>query len=280
MRFLFTNNRYVNKELIMLIPLPQSQIGNRLLAALPAETFQRLLPHMENTSFSPYEVVSEPGGQIEHIYFLTSATVYLLYVMETGATAEIGIVGNEGVMGIGLFMGDNATPYRAVVQNGGSAIRIRANVLRDEFGRGGEFQNLLLRYTQALMIQISQTAMCNRFHTVEQQLCRLLLLSHDRARSDELLMTQELIANMLGVRREGITYAARRLRLAGLIRYVRGHIEILDRRGLEQSVCECYQVVENEFDRLLGQRFKLAVQTTRALPDRDALKIASLGTRF
>lgn len=264
----------------MLVPMPQSQIGNRLLAALPAEEFSRLLPHMEHVSFSPCQVVYESGGQMEHIYFLTSATIYLLYVMESGATAEIGLVGNEGVMGIGLFMGDNATPYRAVVQTRGGAIRMRANILKEEFARGGEFQHLLLRYTQAFMIQVSQTAICNRFHTVEQQLCRLLLLTHDRAPSDELLMTQELIANMLGVRREGITYAARQLRKEGLISYVRGHIEILDRRGLETNVCECYQVVENEFDRLLGQRFRRAAQARRASPDRETFKIAALGSSF
>jgi CRP-like cAMP-binding protein len=253
----------------MLVSLPQSQIGNRILAALPAKEYERILPHLEHISFAPDQVVCESGAQMEHIYFLTNSTIYLLYVVESGATAEIGIIGNEGVLGIALFMGDDATPYRAVVQTGGGALRMKAQALREEFARGGEFQRLLLRYTQSLMIQISQTAVCNRLHTVEQQLCRLLLLSHDRGRSDELLMTQELIANMLGVRREGVTHAARQLRKEGFIRYIRGHIEILDRRGLEANACECYQVVENEFDRLFGQRSKRPNQVGRALQAAD-----------
>lgn len=269
----------------MLVSLPQSQIGNRILASLPAKEYERILPHLEHISFVPDQVVCESGEQMDYIYFLTSSTIYLLYVVESGATAEIGIIGNEGVLGIALFMGDDATPYRAVVQTEGGALRMKAHALREEFARGGEFQRLLLRYTQSLMIQISQTAVCNRLHTVEQQLCRLLLLSHDRGRSDELLMTQELIGNMLGVRREGITHAARQLRKAGLIRYIRGHIEILDRRGLEASACECYQVVENEFERLFGQRFKRPNQLGRALPSkaaaadgpREPLKNVSLG---
>jgi len=269
----------------MLVSLPQGQIGNRILASLPAKEYERILPHLEHISFAPDQVVCESGAQMDYIYFLTSSTIYLLYVVESGATAEIGIIGNEGVLGIALFMGDDATPYRAVVQTAGGALRMKAHALREEFARGGEFQRLLLRYTQSLMIQISQTAVCNRLHTVEQQLCRLLLLSHDRGRSDELLMTQELIANMLGVRREGITHAARQLRKAGLIRYIRGHIEILDRRGLEASACECYQVVENEFERLFGQRFKRPHQLGRALPSkgatvdgsREPLKNVSLG---
>jgi CRP-like cAMP-binding protein len=240
----------------MLVSPPQSQSGNRILASLPSKEYERILPHLEHISFAPDQVVCESGAQMEYIYFLTTSTIYLLYVVESGATAEIGIIGNEGVLGIALFMGDDATPYRAVAQTGGGALRMKAQALREEFARGGEFQRQLLRYTQSLMIQISQTAVCNRLHTVEQQLCRLLLLSHDRGRSDELLMTQELIANMLGVRREGVTHAARQLRKEGVITYIRGHIEILDRRGLEANSCECYQVVENEFDRLFGQKSK------------------------
>lgn len=264
----------------MLVSLPQSQVGNQLLAALPVEEYKRILPHLEHIHFAPNQVVFESGGEMEHIYFLTSSTVYLLYVMESGATAEIGITGSEGVVGHSLFMGDNATPYRAVVQTAGGALRLKANLLRDEFARGGEFQRLLLRYTQALIIQISQTAICNRLHTVEQQLCCLLLRSYDRVKSDELLMTQELIANMLGVCREGVTYAARQLRKQGFIEYVRGHIKILDRQGLEATVCECYQVVENEFDRLLNQRFKRTSQAGRALPAREAISTAELDGNF
>jgi CRP-like cAMP-binding protein len=172
--------------------------------------------------------------------------------MENGATAEMGLAGNEGVVGIAVFMGGDTMPNHAVVQSAGGAVRMKAKVLQDEFSRGGEFQRLLLRYTQALITQISQTAVCNRLHTVEQQLCRWLLLSHDRVKADELIMTQELIADMLGVRREGVTVAARQLQDIGAISYVRGRIKILDRRKLEATVCECYRVVKDEFDRLLG----------------------------
>jgi CRP-like cAMP-binding protein len=172
--------------------------------------------------------------------------------MENGATAEMGLTGNEGIVGIALFMGGNTMPNRAVVQSAGGAIRMKAAVLQDEFARGGQFQRLLLRYTQALITQISQTAVCNRLHSVEQQLCRWLLLSHDRVKTDELIMTQELIADMLGVRREGVTVAAGRLQDMGTINYARGHIWILDREKLEATVCECYKVVKDEFDRLLG----------------------------
>ncbi len=264
----------------MLISLPQSQVGNRLLAALPAEEYKRILPHLESVSFFTDQIVYDSGGLIEHVYFPTSSTIYLLYVVESGGSAEIGITGREGVVGIALFMGDNATPYRSVVQTAGGAIRMRASILRAEFNRGGEFQRLLLRYTQALMIQISQTAVCNRLHTVEQQLCRLLLLSHDRVMSDELLMTQELIANMLGVTRESVTYAARQLRAEGFIKYVRGHIKILDRKGLERTVCECYQVVENEFERLFGNQSQRTPQPCRPLPAREFPQGAALGKSF
>ena len=226
--------------------------GNRLLAMLPREDYERILPHLERVSFSLGEVVYESGGQMAHVYFPTSAIVSLLYVMENGSSAEMGVAGNDGLVGIALFMGGDTTPNRAVVQSAGEAVRMKAKVMQDEFKRGGEFQRLLLRYTQALITQMSQTAVCNRLHTVEQQLCRWLLLSRDRLDTDELVMTQELIANMLGVRREGVTTAAGRLQEQGLISYVRGHIRILDRRGLEAAVCECYRVVRDEYDRLLG----------------------------
>ena len=225
---------------------------SRLLALLPWAEYERLVPHMEPVSFSLGEVVYESGGQMSYIYFPTTAIISLLYVMENGSSAEMGIAGNEGLVGIALFMGGNTTPNRAVVQSAGRAFRMRAKVLQDEFARGGAFQRLLLRYTQALLTQMSQTAVCNRLHEIEQQLCRWLLLSHDRLDSDELVMTQELIANMLGVRREGVTAAAGRLQEQGLISYVRGRIRILDRHGLETAVCECYRVVKDEYDRLLG----------------------------
>ncbi|HWW76010.1 MAG TPA: Crp/Fnr family transcriptional regulator [Pyrinomonadaceae bacterium] len=225
---------------------------NRLLAALPRDEYERMLPQLGHVSFKLGEVVYESGGQMEHIYFPTSAIVSLLYLMENGASAEMGMAGREGLVGVALFMGGNTMPNRAVVQSAGGAVRMRAQVLRDEFARGGAFQRLLLRYTQALLTQMSQTAVCNRLHAIEQQLCRWLLLSHDRLDSDELVMTQELIANMLGVRREGVTAAAGRLQEQGLISYVRGRIRILDRRGLEASACECYKVVKDEYGRLLG----------------------------
>ena len=225
---------------------------NRLLAALPREEYERILPHLGHVSFKLGEVVYESGGQMDHIYFPTTAIISLLYLMENGTSAEMGMAGNEGLIGVALFMGGNTVPNRAVVQRAGDAVRMKAKVLQDEFARGGAFQRLLLRYTQALLTQMSQTAVCNRLHAIEQQLCRWLLLSHDRMDSDELVMTQELIANMLGVRREGVTAAAGRLQEQGLISYVRGRIQILDRRGLEAAVCECYKVVKDEYDRLLG----------------------------
>jgi CRP-like cAMP-binding protein len=230
-------------------PVPTN---NRLLAALPPDEYERILPHLGPASFKLGEVVYESGAQMEHIYFPTTAIVSLLYLMENGSSAEMGMAGKEGLVGVALFMGGNTMPNRAVVQSAGGAVRMKAQVLRDEFARAGTFQRLLLRYTQALLTQMSQTAVCNRLHEIEQQLCRWLLLSRDRLDSDELVMTQELIANMLGVRREGVTAAAGRLQEQGLISYVRGRIQILDRPGLEASVCECYKVVRNEYDRLLG----------------------------
>ena len=231
---------------------PTAPFENRLLAALPPEDYQRLLPQLQQVSFSLGEVVYEFGGHLDYVYFPTDSIVSLLYTMENGTSAEMGLTGNDGVVGIALFMGGGTMPNRAVVQSGGAAIRMKAKLLQDEFARGGKFQQVLLRYTQALITQISQTAVCNRLHSVEQQLCRWLLLSHDRVKADELIMTQELIADMLGVRREGVTVAAGQLQDVGAISYVRGHIKILDRKKLEETVCECYKVVKDEFDRLLG----------------------------
>jgi len=230
----------------------EKQVENRLLAALPADDYERLRPNLREVSFSLGEVVYEFGGELDYVFFPTNSIVSLLYTMENGDSAEMGLTGNEGVVGIALFMGGGTMPNRAVVQSAGGALRMKAKILKDEFARGGRFQQLLLRYTQALITQISQTAVCNRLHSVEQQLCRWLLLSHDRLNTDELVMTQELIADMLGVRREGVTVAAGRLQDAGAISYVRGHIQILDRPKLEETVCECYRVVRDEFERLLG----------------------------
>jgi CRP-like cAMP-binding protein len=234
------------------IPISNTPVENRLLAALPPTEYERLRPQLQKVWFPLGEVVYEFGGQLDYVYFPTNSIVSLLYTMENGTSAEMGLTGNDGVVGIALFMGGGTMPNRAVVQSAGGAIRMKAKVLQDEFARGGKFQQMLLRYTQALITQISQTAVCNRLHSVEQQLCRWLLLSHDRVKVDELIMTQELIADMLGVRREGVTVAAGRLQDAGAISYVRGHIKILDRPTLESTVCECYLVVKDEFDRLLG----------------------------
>ena len=227
-------------------------VENRLLGALPPDEYERMLPQLAPVSFSLGEVVYEFGGQLDYVFFPTTSIVSLLYTMENGTSAEMGLTGNDGVVGIALFMGGGTMPNRAVVQSAGGALRMKAKILQDEFALGGKFQQLLLRYTQALITQISQTAVCNRLHSVEQQLCRWLLLSHDRVKADELIMTQELIADMLGVRREGVTVAAGRLQDAGAISYVRGHISILNREKLEETVCECYRVVKDEFDRLLG----------------------------
>jgi CRP-like cAMP-binding protein len=224
---------------------------SHLLAALPAADYARLLPELELIPMGLGQVLYEPGVKLQHVYFPTTSIVSLLYVMENGASAEIAIVGNEGVLGISLFMGGDTTPSRAVVQSAGYGFRLSAQLLKNEFERFGSTTHLLLRYTQALITQMAQTAVCNRHHSVDQQLCRWLLLSLDRLASNELSMTQELIANMLGVRREGVTEAARKLQSAGLIRYRRGNITVLDRPGLEARVCECYQVVKTELNRLL-----------------------------
>src|SRR5712692_1575482 len=234
------------------IARPSEPVENRLLAALPSADYERVLPRLQQVSFSLGEVVYEFGGHLDYVYFPTTSIVSLLYTMENGTSAEMGLTGNDGVVGIALFMGGGTMPNRAVVQSAGGAVRMKVKALQDEFARGGKFQRSLLRYTQALITQISQTAVCNRLHSVEQQLCRWLLLSHDRVRADELIMTQELIADMLGVRREGVTVAAGRLQDSGAISYVRGHIRILDRPRLEETVCECYGVVRDEFARLLG----------------------------
>jgi CRP-like cAMP-binding protein len=224
---------------------------NRLLAALPEAEWQRWLPQLELVEMPLGEVLYESGDILSHVYFPTTAIVSLLYVMENGASAEIAVVGNEGLVGVPLFMGGESTPSRAVVQSAGQGIRLEAQSMKDEFNRAGPTLHLLLRYTQALITQMAQTAVCNRHHSVDQQLCRWLLLSLDRLEGDELVMTQELIANMLGVRREGVTEAALSLQQAGLIRYARGHITVVCRAGLEKRTCECYAVVKKEYDRLL-----------------------------
>src|SRR5512146_3178764 len=229
----------------------QSPRKNHLLAALPGADYERVLPVLEGVSLSLGSALYERGRTQGFIYFPTDSIVSLLYVMEDGSSAEIAIVGKDGAVGMALFMGGETTPSRAEVQSAGYAYRLRAGALKSEFARGGELQHLLLRYTQALITQMAQTAVCNRHHSVEQQLCRWLLLSLDRLPSNELSMTQELIANMLGVRREGVTEAARKLQDAGLISYSRGKITVLDRPMLEARVCECYGVVQRETDRLL-----------------------------
>ena len=232
-------------------PARPSPHQNHLLDALPASDYQRLAPHLELVPMRLGDVLVESGAKLQYVYFPTTSIVSLLYVMEDGASAEIAIVGNEGILGISLFMGGESTPSRAVVQSAGHAFRLNAESLKDEFGRFGPTMHLLLRYTQALITQMAQTAVCNRHHSVDQQLCRWLLLSLDRLQSNELSMTQKLIANMLGVRREGVTEAAGKLQDAGLIRYHRGTITVLDRPALEKRTCECYQVVKTELDRLL-----------------------------
>jgi CRP-like cAMP-binding protein len=224
---------------------------NHLLAALPAAVYERLLPQLELIQMDLGWVLYESGDEQKYMYFPTTGIVSLLYIMEDAFSAEIAIAGNEGVVGIALFMGGESTPNRAVVQSAGLAYRLKASALKSEFDKGSELQHLLLRYTQALITQMAQTAVCNRHHSIDQQLCRWLLLSMDRLPSNELTMTQELIANMLGVRREGVTEAAGKLQTAGLIQYVRGKITVLDRPKLEARVCECYAVVKREYDRLL-----------------------------
>lgn len=230
---------------------------NQLLAALPEADWQRWLPHLEWVDLPLGHVLYESGGTLSHVYFPTSAIVSLLYVMENGASAEIAVAGREGLVGVSLFMGGGSTPSRAVVQSAGEGFRIRAQAIKEEFNQSAPTMNLLLRYTQALITQMTQTAACNRHHTVDQQLCRWLLLSLDRLPGSELKMTHELIANMLGVRREGVTAAALKLQKLGLIRYARGHVHVLDRSGLERITCECYAVVKREYDRLLPTRLAL-----------------------
>jgi CRP-like cAMP-binding protein len=232
----------------------QTPKENHLLAALPDASLQALLPHLEGVPLPLGTVVYESGGAQGYVYFPTSSIVSLLYVLADGASAEIAVTGNEGLVGIALFMGGETTPSRAVVQSAGRGYRLRASVLKQEFEAGGALQHLLLRYTQALITQMTQTAVCNRHHSVDQQLCRWLLLSLDRLPTNELVMTQELIANMLGVRREGVTEAAGKLQAEGLIHYSRGRITVVDRTKLEARVCECYAVVKKEYDRLLPER--------------------------
>ena len=227
---------------------------NRLIAALPEAEWLRWQPRLEWVEMPLGQVLYESGRSMAHVYFPTTAIVSLLYVMESGASAEIAVVGHEGLVGISLFMGGETTPSRAVVQSAGQGFRLPARVIKEEFNRSGPVMHLLLRYTQALITQMAQTAACYRHHSLDQQLCRWLLLSLDRLPGNELVVTQELIANMLGVRREGVTEAALKLQRLGLIKYARGRITVLDRAGLEQRTCECYGVVKNEYDRLLPYR--------------------------
>ena len=235
--------------LLSLLHCPEQ---NHLLAALPAADFQRLAEHLELAPLPLGKILYEPGEQLSHAYFPTTAIVSLHYVTESGASAESAGAGNEGMVGISLFTGGDTTPSSAVVQTAGHAYRLERRLLKQEFDRGGVMQRLLLRYTQALLTQMCQTAVCNRHHTMEQQLCRWLLLTLDRLPTNELIMTQELVSFMLGVRREGITEIAGRLQAAGIIRYRRGHISVLDRSGLEARACECYEVVRTELHRLLS----------------------------
>lgn len=230
------------------------QSANSLLASMPAPEWQRMAPLLEPVNLPLGLVLYESGSKMSHVYFPTNAIISLLYVMEDGASAEIAVVGKEGLVGIALFMGGETTPSRAVVQSAGKGYRLRAADIKNEFDRSGPVMHLLLRYTQALITQMAQTAVCNRHHTLDQQLCRWLLLSLDRLSGNELVMTQELIANMLGVRREGVTEAALKLQKLGMIQYARGHITVLDRHALEERVCECYAVVKKEYDRLLPHR--------------------------
>lgn len=239
---------------IIMLPIildPNDPLQNRLLAVLPEPERERIFPHLELVSLSLGEVLYECGKQLQYVYFPTTAIVSLLSVMENGASAEIAIVGYEGIIGVALYMGGETMGNRAVVQSAGNAFRLNSEMLQKEFKRAGSMQHLLLRYTMAFVAQMAQTAVCNRHHSIDQQLCRWLLLSLDRLSSNTLIMTQELIANMLGVRREGVTEAAGKLQNAGLINYCRGQITVLDRPGLEKRVCECYEVVKSECERLL-----------------------------
>ncbi len=233
---------------------PRDPQQNHLLASLAGDAWDRWLPLLEYVDMPLGLVLYESGKTLSHVYFPTTSIVSLLYVMENGASAEIAVVGNEGLVGISLFMGGGSTPSRAVVQSAGQGFRLKAKAMQDEFNRGGAVLHLLLRYTQALITQMAQTAVCNRHHSLDQQLCRWLLLSLDRLEGHDLVMTQELIANMLGVRREGVTKGAAGLQAAGLIKYSRGHITVLNRAGIEKRVCECYAVVKEEYDRLLPKK--------------------------
>jgi len=235
------------------IATPNFALKNHLLAALPAGEFARLQPKLEPIDYKLGEVIYESGDRMEHALFPTTAIISLLYIMENGSTAEIGVAGNDGIVGTAIFMGDGMTTSRAIIQSAGAVFRIKAKDLKEEFARGEVLQVLLLRYVQAMMTQISQTAVCNRLHSLEQQLCRWLLLSHDRLDSDKLVMTHDLISNMLGVRREGVTLAAQKLAKRKLITNKRGTMTVIDRQGLEAAVCECYKVVNDEYNRLLGR---------------------------
>jgi CRP-like cAMP-binding protein len=236
------------------VHIASDPLTNQLLAALPEAEWLRWKTELEYVPLALGQVLYESGCTLKHVYFPTSAIVSLLYVMENGASAEIAVVGHEGVVGISLFMGGESTPSRAVVQSAGFGFRMKSIMIKEEFNHSGPVMHLLLRYTQALITQMAQTAVCNRHHSLDQQLCRWLLLSLDRLQDNELVMTQELIANMLGVRREGVTEAALKLQKMGLISYARGHITVLDRPGLEQRTCECYAVVKKEYDRLLPEQ--------------------------
>ncbi len=230
---------------------PRDARANRLLEKLPDEDYERLLSSLKFVDLTLGEFLYHSGDERTYLYFPTTAIVSLLYMMENGATAETGVVGRCGAVGIALFMGGNTMPNQAGVQIAGGAFRVKAKIIQDEFNRGGAMQLLLLRYTQSLITHISQTAVCNRLHNFEQRLCRWLLYSHDCLQTDEIILTQEIISHLLGVRREGVTVAAGRLQNAGVINYVRGHIHILDRQKLEVCACECYTVVRDEYERLL-----------------------------
>ncbi len=230
---------------------PRDARANRLLEKLPEEDYASLLPSLEFVDLALGEILYDSGDEMKYLYFPTTAIVSLLYTMESGATAEMGMAGRCGALGIALFMGGRTTPNQAIVQIAGGSFRVKAKIMLDEFERGGELQHILLRYTQSLITHISQTAVCNRLHTFEQRLCRWLLFSHDCLQTDELILTQEIISHLLGVRREGVTVAAGRLQDAGVISYVRGHIRILDRQKLEHCACECYAVVSDEYERLM-----------------------------
>jgi CRP-like cAMP-binding protein len=236
------------------LPLAVDPRDNQLLAALPPAEFQRLLPNLEPLEMALGMVLYESGSTMNHVYFPTTSIISLLYVMQDGASAEIGVVGSEGIVGISLFMGGGSTPSRAVVQSAGRGLRLKSATIKEAFEESGAVLHLMLRYTQALITQMAQTAACNRHHSLDQQLCRWLLMTLDRMQGAEIVMTQELMANMLGVRREGVTESALKLQRAGLIRYARGHISVLDRAGLEHRSCECYAVVKREYERLLPRR--------------------------